>query len=265
MDDDRDDFPSELRGAVAWLTEETLPAPTDHPAPERWTVYLRGGLQSEEEDRLAEHLVRCRDCFDLVQAIDAFEVSDEAGESAQITAAALSRLVLSQVSESVNVPMAQSPPIGDRRPRWSGPPLALAATLALAVLGLWGWVLHQNRTLAGLRAPTGNAQIVDLISGERAATAGQPMTAHPGPLTLVIHPEVPRQAYRLVVLETASGRRRATLSGLQATPRLTLNCHLPEGLPPGVYRLEIGADTDLSSGEGPEHVLLRVISGEGDL
>jgi len=266
MDDDRDEIPTELRDAVTRLVEETYPEPAGHPETERWEAYLRGELAADEEGLLAEHLVRCRDCFDLVQAIDAFaagaapEGSEREPEpGAEVAAAALSRLVLQLVGEAPAAPAAQLPPLRaptSARFRSSVTTRALAAVLALAVVGLAGWNLRQRDALARLSAPQVNAQIVDLLAGERAlADPGGEPAARPGPLTLVLHPAGELPAYRLRVREAASGTVRLDLHGLRPDAHLALTLHLPHGLPPGRYYLELRPEGEASSPPLEEYLL----------
>jgi hypothetical protein len=260
MDDERDEIPSELRAEVLRLVEETYPPPGGHPEAERWTAYLRGQLPAEEVPPIEEHLVRCRDCFDLLQAIDAFAETagneDATEPGAEVAATALSRLVLQQAREARAAPAPR--PWGWRS---SLPPtfssyLASAAVFALAVLGVVAW--RQHEALARLRAPQANAQIVDLMSGERAAPGATRYAARTGPLTLVLHPADERRSYRLVVRDAASGRNRLDLTGLRPDAELALTVHLPLGLAPGTYRLELRPEAEPASNEGVEELELRV-------
>jgi anti-sigma factor RsiW len=63
------------------------PEPMDHPSPDQWLAYQRGELPAEEEARLQEHLVRCRDCFDLAAGAAAFAEPDAEGEEVETAAA----------------------------------------------------------------------------------------------------------------------------------------------------------------------------------
>jgi hypothetical protein len=254
---------------VARLVEETYPEPSGHPATARWEAYLRREIAADEAELLEEHLVRCRDCFDLVQAIDAFDeqAGPEDGDresraGAEVAAAALSRLVLQQVreaslapSEPLPFPRAPHP----RRTRSSGAPLALAAGLALAVLGLYARSLRQE--VVRLSAPQANAQIVYLTSGERAAASpALESIARPAPLTLVLHPAKELPAYRLRVLEAAGGAERLVLHDLQPDEDVALTGYLPQGLPTGRYRLELRPEGE-PSGPPLEEWLLRIEGG----
>jgi len=257
MDDERDEIPSELRAEVLRLVEETYPRPGDHPEAERWSAYRRGRLAEEEVRLLEEHLVRCRDCFDLLQAIDAFdegaESEDAAEPGAEVAATALSRLVLQQAREAPAAPASRPWGRRSRLRRTVSSYLASAAVFALAALGAVAWRQHQD--LTRLRAPQANPQIVYLGGGERAAS--RPNTALPGPLTLVLLLSEDRPAYDLVIREAVDGRAKVALSNVRPNRDLALSLSLPVGLPPGSYRIELRAP---AHAEGPpiEEFPLRI-------
>lgn len=54
---------------------ETARHPADHPAPEELEAYYAKELSPEEEERIREHLVACRECADLVLDLQAFSVA----------------------------------------------------------------------------------------------------------------------------------------------------------------------------------------------
>ena len=68
-DDDKD-----LEELFAPL-RETARDPVDHPTPEELDAYHAKELSSEEEERIREHLVACRECADLVLDLQAFSVA----------------------------------------------------------------------------------------------------------------------------------------------------------------------------------------------
>ncbi|HBL26330.1 MAG TPA: hypothetical protein DD490_05790 [Acidobacteria bacterium] len=200
--------PSAFRAALRDLVE-SAPEPEDHPSADQWLAYQRGTLPAAEEERLQEHLVRCRDCFDLAEGAAAFAAEDA----------------------------ADAPP---RRTSWqSRLPLALAASLFVGMVGLTVWNLALQRELTDLRAPQPNPLIFDFAAGERLPTADAEtvLPATPGPWVLVFHPASEQPVYRLTLFEAAGGVRYS--GELRLDQNLTLTLHLPEGLPPGRYRLEL--------------------------
>jgi hypothetical protein len=248
------DDPSAFRDAFDRWVEATYPAPADHPPAERWAAFLDGQLPAAEVERCEDHLVRCRDCCDLVTAVDAFRepeaplapegpLAPDRGD--EIAAAALLRLVRQRIRES---------PEGLAAPGATWPraltslrlPYALAAALFAALVGMIVWNLHQSNALARSRAPQADAQIADLAPPARAASpAERELPARTGPITLVLHPTVELPAYRLIVRDAASGRARFPPIVLRPDADGALTFLLPEGLPPGRYRLE------LLAGSGP--------------
>src|SRR4051794_25455925 len=70
----------------------------DHPSPDQWIAYHRGELPAGEEERLQEHLARCRDCFGLAEGAAAFAQPDEElGAGQDVETAALWRLLRPQL------------------------------------------------------------------------------------------------------------------------------------------------------------------------
>ena len=194
--------PSDFRGTLLELIE-TSPQPMDHPSPDQWLAYQRGELSAEEEARFQEHLVRCRDCFDLSSAAASFAQSqEEPGAGREVETAALWRLLRPQLEPPrSNVREISSGP--RRRPSWRFHlPTTLAAVFFVALVGLTAWNLRQWEAF---RAPRPNTPIFDFIGGERA-TAGRELNVPAGPRMFVFHPEEVLPAYRLVIRDAATDR-----------------------------------------------------------
>lgn len=262
------DDPSAFRDAFDRWVEATYPEPSDHPPAERWAAFLGGELPAAEVERCEDHLVRCRDCFDLVTALDAFreppapdgQLAPDGGD--EIGAAALLRLVRQRIRES---PQSAAPPaVSSLR---QGAPrrhlYALAAALSAALLGTVVWSLHLRSTVDSLRAPQPDAQIADLSSPERAASpTGGEAAAQTGPLTLILHPPGGLAGYHLRILDLPSGHERLASTVLLLDANQALKLHLPEGLPPGRYRLLIYAGTDPQGDRVLETLYLRVAEAD---
>jgi Putative zinc-finger len=257
---------SDFRGTLLELIDAS-PEPMDHPSPDQWIAYQRGELPADEEARLQEHLVRCRDCFDLAGAAAELARPDEEPDAGQeVETAALWRLLRPQLDPPAGPPPSQNVrEIGDmaagsRGPsRWFRLPTALAATFFVALVGMTAWNLQQRSALEALRAPQPNAPIFEIAAGERGP-AGQELTVPAGPRMLVLHPAEELPAYRLVIHDAATGRELSSHE-LRLNRDLALTLYLPEGLPPGRYRME------LSDGAGKvlETRLLRVTEpGRGE-
>jgi Putative zinc-finger len=133
---------SDFRDTLLELIEES-PKPMDHPTPEQWIAYQRGQLPAVEEERLQEHLARCRDCFDLAGAAAAFAQPDEPDAAQEMETAALWRLLRPQLDPPPqNVrQIAAVPRRGFRLPT------TLAAIFFAALVGMTAWNLQQRSAL----------------------------------------------------------------------------------------------------------------------
>lgn len=246
------------------------PEPADHPSPDQWLAYHRGELSEDEEARLQEHLVRCRDCFDLAEAAAAFAAPDEApGPGQEVETAAAWRLLRPQLDPSPENVRAIS--AGRERPsRRFRLPTYLAASFFVALVGMTFWNLRQQSDIEAmreqqsalevLRAPKPNAPVIDFSAGERQTFLGENvLRLPPGPSTLVFHPNDELSVYRLAFSDVKTGQELDSYE-LRLDEDLALTLQLPEGLPPGRYRLEL---SDPSSGRVLETHLVRVAPGGG--
>lgn len=227
---------------------DTSQGPVDHPSPDQWIAYQRGELPAEEEARLQEHLVRCRDCFDLAAGAAEFVRPEEPDAGGDVETEALWRLVKPQLDPPP--PKVQSLQRPSRRFQR---PTLLAASFFVALVGMTVWSLRQGSEIERLKAPRANVPTVEFDAGERV-TAGRERSIPAEPQILKFHPAEDLPAYRLVIREAAMGRE---LSSHELLPDrdLAFNLYLPEGLAPGLYRLELldGA------GKVRETYLLRVM------
>jgi hypothetical protein len=250
-----DESSSAFRDTLLELIDAS-PEPMDHPSPDQWLAYHRGELPAGEEARLQEHLARCRDCFDLAAAAASFAQGDEEpGAGQEVETAALWRLLRPQLDPpSQNLQNVREISAGpQRRPSWRFRlPTTLAAAFFVALIGMTAWNLQ-------LHAPRPNAPILEFPPAERA-TAGREPAVPAGPRMLEFHPAEERPAYRLVIHDAATGRDLSSYE-LRLNQDFALTLYLPEGLPPGRYRMEL-AD---GSGKLLETYLLRVTEpGRGE-
>lgn len=241
---------------------EASPEAVDHPSPDRWIAYHRGELSADEEARLQEHLVRCRGCFDLAAgAADFAEPDEDTGAGQEVDTAALWRLLRPQLDPPGDPPpqnvraISAAPP---RRPAWGRLPMALAASLFAALVGLAGWNLHLQGALNDLRRPTPGAPIFYFSAGERLSPSGErTLAATSGPLMLVFPPAAELPAYRLTLRDEATGEELGSYV-LKPDEDFSLTLHLPEGLRPGRYRFDLSDGSGERTGEVLEAFLLRV-------
>ncbi|MFY9825799.1 MAG: zf-HC2 domain-containing protein [Thermoanaerobaculia bacterium] len=234
---------------------ETSPEPVDHPSPDRWIAYHRGELPAGEEARLQEHLVRCRDCFDLAGAAAAFAQPDEEpGAGQEVETAALWRLLRPQLAPPLDPQRSNAREISARPPRqaWRGRlPTTLAASFFVALLGVTAWSFHQQSVLETVRKPRPNAPLFEIAGGDRAL-AGRELTTTTGTRMFVFYPGEEAAVYRLAIRDAATRQELYSFDDLRPNRVRALTLYLPEGLPPGRYRL------DLRAGGALETHLLRV-------
>jgi hypothetical protein len=239
---------SDFRDTLLELIE-TSPEPVDHPSPDRWLSYHRGELSEDEEAFLQEHLAHCRDCFDLCEAAAAFaEPAEESDTGEEVDSAALWRLLRPRLGVA----------LGPRRRRFrEWLPVALAASL-VALVGLSIWNLRQQNALDALRTPRPDAPIFDFSAGERLPDSAETtLSASTDPWMLVFHPSDELPVYRLALHDAVAGRELWSYE-LRPDEDLALTLQLPEGLPPGRYRLELSDGSGGRGGRALETHLLRV-------
>jgi len=248
---------ADFRDTLLELIDKS-PEPMVHPTSDQWLAYHRGELPESEQERLQEHLVRCRDCFDLSEAAAAFaQVDEEPGADGEVETAAQWRLLRPQLDPSLtNVREISDRP---RRPSWRGRlPTTLAASFFVALVASGAWNLQQQRRLESVLAPKPNVLISELSGGERAAKPSdftETLSAHTG--LLVLHPSEELPVYRLALSEAATGKPLWSYE-LRPDKNLALTLQLPEGIRPGRYRLELSDGFGGGAGKVLETHLLRV-------
>ena len=213
---------SDFRDTLLELIDAS-PEPMDHPSPDQWIAYHRGELPDEEESRFQEHLVRCRDCFDLAAAAaELARPDEEPGAGQEVDTAALWRLLRPQLGPPPDPPPQNVREISAgarRRPVWwSRLPTTLAASFFVALVGLSAWSLRQRSELQAMRAPRPNAPIFEVSAGERDPGQRE-LTVSPGPRMFVFHPAEELPVYRLVIRDAATGTRscRSRICGWMKT------------------------------------------------
>lgn len=209
-----------------------------HPDVERWIAYHGGELAAPEEEPLRRHLAACPACVSLVLELEDF-ASAEGGEDR----AAVSEFERAAAWKAMKAALARetAPP-----KRWLERrvpvPMALAASLVVAALGLSLWGIEHRRVERYSR-PQVDLAIRDLEPSRatRSGGAESPTELSRGSYSaLVMLPSRSFASYRMEILD-ARGRTVWSASGLTAHPQLgTLSVGLPPGfLEPGDYRVEL--------------------------
>lgn len=226
----------ELKDAMAELARRDLDA---HPDPERLAAYHAGELSAEEEGRVQDHLVLCRQCAALLLDLDGLA---DPGFGAEADPAAKEA-----VWQSLRKEIApQSPVVPLRRPasspRWLQ---ALAASLLIATLGLSLWVASLRRTVAELSAPQANAPVLDLYSGTaRGEGSPAPILTVPPDVrffTLILNPAGQRryERYRVEIVRVG-GAEVWSGQEIEPSPFGSFSLTLPRrAVGPGDYRVRL--------------------------
>jgi hypothetical protein len=198
------------------LTARRLAA-QGHPSPEDLAAYRAGDLGTEQHERIKDHLAICEDCSQLVLDLADFEQFEPgqnltpADAQAEVSWQRLrdrlkdeGELDDSRVTDPA--PILAPHPSRRRVPIWQRPaiPWALAAGLALCVVGLGLRVGSLGREVGELSAPSLNASVEDLVSDQtRGETPAAPVLQGGG--VLVLTPSVDAAEYEVEVMSAADG------------------------------------------------------------
>jgi Putative zinc-finger len=243
---------SSLDAMLHTLGETVLGEPGEHPTRDRLVAYCLGELTPQESEAIAAHLAWCREDASFVLAfreVSGLDPTEE--EPAAELDAAWSDFVKRRGPAFAGPSAPASPP--DLRARGTRRrfrmPLALAASLLVAVVSTAGWVVSLVRPD---RSPVAlaNGQIVDLGATDEERTAGSEgreivLRADEASLTVILHPtrELTAGSYSAALL-TSEGQeiwqddvRPTELDAFHVTfPR--------ESLPAGKYVLELRGRKD---------------------
>ncbi|MFL6201360.1 MAG: zf-HC2 domain-containing protein [Thermoanaerobaculia bacterium] len=153
--------------------EEILVTTDGHPDADTLVAYHEGTLPSEEERRVQDHLVACRECAALAADLEGLGEPDfGAGE---VLPEGAGELVWEKVREEIQrdrrgpgriLPLPRHGGEGrgegardQSLPRWVRP---LAAMLLVSTMALSGWVAYLRDQVEDLSSPQLNAPILDL-------------------------------------------------------------------------------------------------------
>jgi hypothetical protein len=190
-----------------------------HPTADELAAYHAGELPPDREDRIQEHLLGCRECRDLLLALDELHRPEEgepvpAGELDAVWEGLRAKLPR---GEETPVPLPFTPSRSSRpavsSPRWLQ---ALAASLALGVIGLSFWAASLHRTVDELSQPQLNAPVEDLFPSPVRGGPPSPGVVEIAPetrfFTLVLTPTQER-GFREYEIEIVRGDGSVVWSG----------------------------------------------------
>ena len=217
-----------------------------HLSPDELVAYEARELDPPDEERVQEHLAACPDCLALLRDLDLFRGEGEEGPPSEIEVAAVWQGVRARSAPTETVPVVplRAPRARERsrNPVWMR---ALAASLAVAVVGLSVWVASLRRTVDGLAHPQLNVPVLDVYAaparGEEAPPAEVRLPAATDAFTLVLNPDSTlRHAEYAAEIVRGDGTLVWSGRGLRKntfdTFSLTLSARL---FAPGEYRIRL--------------------------
>lgn len=227
-------------------------ARADHPTPEALTAYDANELTPEQDGRIQEHFLECRDCPELLLDYKHFSEPDAAAAEAP----ELSESWIAASWESLRARLAAEARKGGWRSflaklgRRSGSvavAYAMAAGLLACMVGLSGWVASLHREAGQMQEPQLNPTIAILHLAEPARSGGEPaeipVVVPPGSQSflLVLVPLVePMETEHRLEIRTPQGRAVWSGGGLTKTADGTFVVGLSRRfLKAGQYRIRL--------------------------
>ncbi len=220
--------------------------PEGHGDPEELAAYLAGELGEEEAERLRRHLEGCCECTALLLDLETLAAADEpaADGVADFELAAAWRTF--EERRGAEEPAAAERPVASpvgRPTRWLQ---AAAAVLLLSTVGLSGWVVRLQQSVAELGEPQPNVPVLYLDATTRSEEAGDRpsgLELAPGTDTflLMLTPTDPREfpAYEVEILG-AGDEAVWRGGGLELSEYGSLRLGLSRRfLAPGEYRIRL--------------------------
>lgn len=234
----------DLKAALAALAREQ---DGGHLSPDELVAYEARELDPADEERVQEHLAACPDCLALLRDLDLFRSENEEGRPSEIEVAAVWQGVRARSAAAEAAPPAVPlrPPRAlerSRNPVWMR---ALAASLAVAVVGLSAWVASLRRSVDDLARPQLNVPVLDIYAAPARGEASPPtevkLPTETGAFTLVLNPDgALRQTEYAAEIVRGDGTPVWSGRGLRKnafdTFSLTLSARL---FTPGSYRIRL--------------------------
>lgn len=222
----------------ALLIEDAKRRAGPHPDLDTLVDYATDRLDEEQDERVRDHLAACRDCGTLVLDLEPLANPDAPTEG-------VADLELEVAWKDLRSRMEASTRAGRPAPaaRW---PMALAASLLVAVVGLSTWVVQLQEQVADFSRPQANLPVfyVDELtrsSGSDVAEVSVPSGASYFVLIFASAELGAHESYALAFVD-AAGREVLRSSGLQLSESGGLRIGLPRDLlPAGDYLIRLSA------------------------
>lgn len=216
-----------------------------HPPDGELVAYHAGELSPEDEDRIQEHLLGCRECTDLLLALSGLHHPEQAapvpaGELEAVWDGLQAKLPVREAAPAP-LPFVRRAPAG--APRWLQ---ALAAALLVVAVGLAVRVASLSGTVEELSRPQANAPVVDLLGpGVRGAPPG-PAVVELAPetlfYTLLLTPEAADAGVFEAEITPETGGPALRVAGLRRNEYRSLSLTLSRRtVGPGRYRVRLFA------------------------
>lgn len=227
-----------------------------HPEPETLAAYHAGELTGEEERRLQDHLLECRECSDLLLDLDGLaDPGFGAGSLSTPDQEALWGRIQGEVQKEERlasvVPLRRpSHPLAS--PRWLQ---ALAAALLVATVSLSTWVVSLRHELS---RPQANAKVIQLSTGTVRGGMSSRLNVVPADaprrFILLLHLAGPGRAaqYRAEIVRAEDGKV-SDVPGLALDEELdAVSLELSrDEIGPGDYRVRLFPTTGQGAPEEP--------------
>lgn len=204
--------------------------PEEHPSPEALTAYQANELSPEEDERIQDHLARCRHCTEMLLELE--ELLQPAEEPvADFKTAAEGRRLRGEIGKPTGL---QTPEPGReaRLLRSLRAFQTLAAVLGIFTIGL-SWYLVRSQELSSILPPVPQKTLY-FAQTRAAGQAEKPEDVHlPLALGFATAPGYPR--YRLELL-AKDGRQLYSAETALASAALRLD---KNALPSGIYEVRL--------------------------
>jgi hypothetical protein len=249
-----EELENEVAAAVRIFAERARRGLKPHVTPEDLLAYHEGQLADSESELIRDHLTVCEQCATLVLDLASFPNVEALEPESQLSDTALAQRWdsfqgrLRQEGDLSPAP-ALKPSVPAVSWRRHPLPLALAAGLFAASLGLTFWAVTLQRRLDGFSRPAAHVYISSLIPHEMSATRAQAVaepTAVPAwadRILLILNLFEPRSypAYQVEVFDTSRGGKKVWSSrDLRKAPDGSFAFEVPRSfLPAGSYHIEL--------------------------